>query len=227
MGGDLGKAAKGAVIGVMQGTHQLGSEAVMAVGSTVQNLVRTTSEVGGDVGVAAQHAMEGAIEGSRSIGTKGVDAVSATPPAPSRASATSAVPQPRQPRTSSTSSSRAPPGWVATSAPPRTAPCWAWCVAPATSPVRRPKPCIDRRSGGEGHRGCRRRHRDDRTPGGRGAIDGAKETGVDAAAAASAAATGALRAAGDISAEAVEQVQRTATGLISGVKVVVTAPFKA
>jgi hypothetical protein len=48
---------------------------------------------------------------------------------------------------------------------------------------------------------------------------------VDAAEAASAAASGALRAAGDIGSAAVEQVQRAATGVISGVKVVVKAPF--
>jgi hypothetical protein len=58
-----------------------------------------------------------------------------------------------------------------------------------------------------------------------GAIQGAKEIGVDAAEAASAAATGALKAAGDISTTAVEQVQKAATGMISGVKVVVKAPF--
>jgi hypothetical protein len=49
---------------------------------------------------------------------------------------------------------------------------------------------------------------------------------VDAAEAASAAATGALAAAGDISTSAVEQVQKAATGVVSGVKVVVKAPFE-
>jgi hypothetical protein len=58
-----------------------------------------------------------------------------------------------------------------------------------------------------------------------GAIQGAKEIGVDASAAASAAASGALKAAGDISTVAVEQVQKAATGVISGVRVVVKAPF--
>jgi hypothetical protein len=51
--------------------------------------------------------------------------------------------------------------------------------------------------------------------------------GVDAAAAASAAATGAIKAAGDIGSAAVEQVQRAATGVIAGVKVVVKEPFQA
>jgi hypothetical protein len=59
-----------------------------------------------------------------------------------------------------------------------------------------------------------------------GAIRGAGEIGVDAAEAASATATGALRAAGDVSESAVEQVRRAATGAISGVKVVVTEPFR-
>jgi hypothetical protein len=42
---------------------------------------------------------------------------------------------------------------------------------------------------------------------------------MNTAEAASAAATGALRAAGDIGGEAVEQVKRAVTGVISGVKV--------
>jgi hypothetical protein len=60
-----------------------------------------------------------------------------------------------------------------------------------------------------------------------GAIQGAKEIGVDAADAAGAAATGALRAAGDVSTTAVEQVQKAVTGVIAGVKVVAKAPFAA
>jgi hypothetical protein len=44
--------------------------------------------------------------------------------------------------------------------------------------------------------------------------------------AAGAAATGALWAAGDIGAEALEQVRRAATGTIAGVKVVVKEPFR-
>jgi hypothetical protein len=59
-----------------------------------------------------------------------------------------------------------------------------------------------------------------------GAITGAKEIGVSTADAASAAATGALKAAGEISNTAVEQVQKALTGAIDGVKVVAQAPFK-
>jgi hypothetical protein len=61
-----------------------------------------------------------------------------------------------------------------------------------------------------------------------GAIDGARDRdiGVDTAEAASAAATGALKAAGDIGGEALAQVERAATGVIGGVKVVAKAPFK-
>ena len=77
VGGDLGKATKGAVIGALHGTKEVGGEAVDAVGSTVQNLVKTTTEVGGDVGEAARQAMEGVIEGARSVGVKGADTVSA------------------------------------------------------------------------------------------------------------------------------------------------------
>jgi len=42
----------------------------------------------------------------------------------------------------------------------------------------------------------------------------------------SAAATGALKGAGEISQEAVDQVRKATTGVISGVKVVVKEPFK-
>ena len=49
---------------------------------------------------------------------------------------------------------------------------------------------------------------------------------MDASEAASAAATGAIRAAADIGTTAVEQVQRALTGVISGVKVIVKEPFK-
>jgi hypothetical protein len=59
-----------------------------------------------------------------------------------------------------------------------------------------------------------------------GAIGGAKSIGIDAAEAGSAAATGALKAAGYIGGEALEQVKRVATGTIAGVKVVVKEPFK-
>ena len=57
------------------------------------------------------------------------------------------------------------------------------------------------------------------------AIQGAKEIGVDVSEAASAAATGAIKAAGNISEAAVELVQKAATGMIAGVEVVANAPF--
>jgi hypothetical protein len=44
--------------------------------------------------------------------------------------------------------------------------------------------------------------------------------------AAAAAAAGALQGAGDVGAAAVDQVRRTATGLIGGVKVVAAEPFR-
>lgn len=44
--------------------------------------------------------------------------------------------------------------------------------------------------------------------------------------AASAAATGALKAAGEVSSAAVEQVRNALTGTIAGVKVVLKEPFK-
>ena len=54
----------------------------------------------------------------------------------------------------------------------------------------------------------------------------AKDVGVDVAEAASAAANGAFRAAGSVSAGAGEQVRNALTGTISGVKVVLQEPFK-
>jgi len=58
-----------------------------------------------------------------------------------------------------------------------------------------------------------------------GAIQGAKELGLDATEAASAAASGALRAAGQIGTTAGESVRNALTGTIAGVKVVLKAPF--
>jgi hypothetical protein len=57
-------------------------------------------------------------------------------------------------------------------------------------------------------------------------VYGARELGLDATKAASAAATGALKGAGEISVTAVEQVQNALTGVISGVKMVAREPFK-
>jgi hypothetical protein len=58
-----------------------------------------------------------------------------------------------------------------------------------------------------------------------GAIAGAKEIGVDTAGAASAAANGALKAAGSVGTTAVDEIKRTLTGTIAGVKVVLKEPF--
>jgi hypothetical protein len=49
---------------------------------------------------------------------------------------------------------------------------------------------------------------------------------VDAAEAASAAATGAVKAAGEIGSGVAEQVRNAVTGTIAGVKVVLKKPFK-
>ena len=59
----------------------------------------------------------------------------------------------------------------------------------------------------------------------RGAIDAAREIGVDAEEAAAQAATGALDAAARVSLQAVETVRKVATGTIDGVKVVAREPF--
>jgi hypothetical protein len=59
-----------------------------------------------------------------------------------------------------------------------------------------------------------------------GAIAGAKEISLDTTEAASAAANGALKAAGEISSQAMQQVRKAVTGTIGGVKVVLKEPFK-
>jgi hypothetical protein len=59
-----------------------------------------------------------------------------------------------------------------------------------------------------------------------GAVDMARDLGVGAEEAASAAATGALKAAGQVSTTAVDQVRKTLTGTISGVKLVLKEPFR-
>jgi hypothetical protein len=59
-----------------------------------------------------------------------------------------------------------------------------------------------------------------------GAIAGAKEMSLDVTESASAAANGALKAAGEIGAGAVTEVRKALTGTIAGVKVVLKEPFK-
>ncbi len=59
-----------------------------------------------------------------------------------------------------------------------------------------------------------------------GAIDAAKGVAVSAEDAASAAATGAVEAARDIGGAAVDTVTKAVSGTISGVTVVIKAPFK-
>jgi hypothetical protein len=59
-----------------------------------------------------------------------------------------------------------------------------------------------------------------------GAIDGAKSVTVNTEDAASAAASGAVEAAGEISESAVKTVRDAVSGTISGVKVVIKTPFK-
>jgi len=59
-----------------------------------------------------------------------------------------------------------------------------------------------------------------------GAIEAARDIGMTAEQAASAAATGALKGAGEVSSTAVDQVRDIVTKTISGVKVVITEPFR-
>jgi hypothetical protein len=60
----------------------------------------------------------------------------------------------------------------------------------------------------------------------KGAIRGARDVGLSAEQAASAAANGAIDAAGEVGTNAAEQVRDAVAGTISGVKVVVKEPFR-
>ena len=59
-----------------------------------------------------------------------------------------------------------------------------------------------------------------------GAIRGARDVGMTAELAASAAASGAMIGAGEISEAALDQVRGVVTKTISGIKVVITEPFR-
>jgi len=87
-----------------------------------------------------------------------------------------------------------------------------------SAPARSSKPRQKRRHRGWGA-GCRGGHD-------RWSQRGGPERGLSAEDAATAAATGALKGAGEISSTAVDQVRKVVTETISGVKVVVKEPVK-
>ena len=59
-----------------------------------------------------------------------------------------------------------------------------------------------------------------------GAIQGARDIGIDATKAATAAANGAIKGASEVSQVAAGQVTQALTGVIDGVKIVVTEPCR-
>jgi hypothetical protein len=63
IGGDVGEASKGAMVGVLRGTKQVGTEAMNTIAGSASTAVKSVSEVGGNVGSAAKSAVEGVISG--------------------------------------------------------------------------------------------------------------------------------------------------------------------
>jgi len=64
----VGAAAKGAILGVIRGTKEVGVGATDAIGASASAVVKATAEVGGDVAKAARSAVEGAIAGAKELG---------------------------------------------------------------------------------------------------------------------------------------------------------------
>lgn len=75
--GDVGAAAKGVVLGVLQGTKVTGNEALETISMTSSNVVKGTAAVAGDIGQAAKGAVQGAIAGAKDVSVDATDAASA------------------------------------------------------------------------------------------------------------------------------------------------------
>ncbi|HEY3152934.1 MAG TPA: hypothetical protein VGK65_14845, partial [Candidatus Binatia bacterium] len=69
--------AKGAVLGVLQGTKLGGKEALNTISETSSNIVKGTSDVAGDIAKAAKGAVQGAITGAKEISLDTTEAASA------------------------------------------------------------------------------------------------------------------------------------------------------
>jgi ElaB/YqjD/DUF883 family membrane-anchored ribosome-binding protein len=67
-GGDLGKAAKGILVGVLRGTRETGEAGLTWIAHTTETVIRQTAQVGGDVGVAAKGLVQGAIHCAKDLG---------------------------------------------------------------------------------------------------------------------------------------------------------------
>jgi len=77
VGGDLGHATKGILVGVLRGTKATGKEALDTISHTARVTIQDTAEVGGDLGAAATGLVEGAIESAKKLGVSVEDAASA------------------------------------------------------------------------------------------------------------------------------------------------------
>jgi len=68
---------RGAVIGVIRSTREVGVEATESIGAGARAVVKSAAEVGGDLGSAARSAVEGSIAGAKEAGLRAEDAASA------------------------------------------------------------------------------------------------------------------------------------------------------
>ena len=77
VGGDLGAAAKGAIIGAWRGTNETSAEAVETIRAAAGGVVKGASEVAGNLGTAAKGAVQSAISGAKELGMDATKAASA------------------------------------------------------------------------------------------------------------------------------------------------------
>jgi hypothetical protein len=76
-GTDIGNASKGAVIGVLHGTKDVGGEVLDAVSAAAAAVIKSRAEIGGDLGSAAKGAIEGTIAGAKALDLSAEKAASA------------------------------------------------------------------------------------------------------------------------------------------------------
>ncbi len=205
VGGKAGNAVKGAVVGVITGVGEVTTVTAGVLSDTIRAAIKGTSDVGTDVGTVATKAAEGAITATRDIGISASDAAFG----------------------------------IARGAIQGTKDVGGDLALTAKNTVRGTIQGTNEIGGDalqvirDTARGLVKGTADvggDVAKVARGAVEGAIETakdvGIKASDAASAAATGAVDAAGDIGESTARNVTNVLDTSISGVKVVVGAPFR-
>ena len=77
MGGDLGAAAKGILLGVLRGTKEAGVANLETIAQTAESVIKTTGRMSGDLASTAKGLVEGAIQGAKEVGLDVTQAASA------------------------------------------------------------------------------------------------------------------------------------------------------